>query len=359
MSTSNRTYTDLVFDTSEVVNELVAFILDIEAEIPNQILKSKENWFDNSTDVSKDILDDMMTSLVRLNRSRKETICIRADIQQKNSAQKTNRNPNGIPCEVYDRNGNARPLSAVTTDVEVIPLVEFTELHISTSSVNVVLNLNECMILSSDENNTKRAIVLAGEDTASSDISPLGAMVPTANEDNSEQMSEVDNSDETEHVQDTINETVGTSSVYTDDVVKEGVKSDESEVQIEDTTTNDKYTEDLEEVEISIEEPVCSPADGVHDEGINEGNEFDGLTEVNDFGELSDGVEMKLRKPNEVYREMYKTAIAKAKRLRQVALEAYLDAKKIKARFMLDELGDSDDSASEYEEEEVGMSRGN
>ena len=86
-------------------------------------------------------------------------------------------------------------------------------------------------------------------------------------------------------------------------------------------------------------------------------NGVDGLTEISDLGILSDTAEMRLRKPNEVYREMYKTAIAKAKRLRQVALEAYLDAKKIKARFMLDELGDPDDSASEYEEEEVEIER--
>ena len=56
-----------------------------------------------------------------------------------------------------------------------------------------------------------------------------------------------------------------------------------------------------------------------------------------------------LKKPNEVYYEIYKVARTKAKHLRQVAMEAYLEAKEIKTKYMLTDL---DDSSSEEEEEE-------
>jgi hypothetical protein len=56
-----------------------------------------------------------------------------------------------------------------------------------------------------------------------------------------------------------------------------------------------------------------------------------------------------LKKPNEVYYEIYKVARSKAKHLRQVAMEAYLEAKEIKTKYMLTDL---DDSSSEEEEED-------
>jgi hypothetical protein len=50
-----------------------------------------------------------------------------------------------------------------------------------------------------------------------------------------------------------------------------------------------------------------------------------------------------LKKPNEVYYEIYRTARQKAKHMRQVAVEAYLEAKEIKSQYMLSDIDDSED----------------
>jgi len=52
---------------------------------------------------------------------------------------------------------------------------------------------------------------------------------------------------------------------------------------------------------------------------------------------------IKLRKPNEVYYEIYKAAREKAKRAKKNATEAYLEAKNIKIKYMLDDLDESDE----------------
>ena len=52
---------------------------------------------------------------------------------------------------------------------------------------------------------------------------------------------------------------------------------------------------------------------------------------------------IKLRKPNEVYYEIYKAAREKAKRAKKLATEAYLEAKNIKIKYMLDDLDESDE----------------
>jgi arsenate reductase-like glutaredoxin family protein len=61
---------------------------------------------------------------------------------------------------------------------------------------------------------------------------------------------------------------------------------------------------------------------------------------VLDYENISETISLK--NPNEVYYEIYRAARIKAKQLRQVAMEAYLAAKEIKTKYMLDD--DSDDT---------------
>ena len=63
-----------------------------------------------------------------------------------------------------------------------------------------------------------------------------------------------------------------------------------------------------------------------------------------------------LKKPNQVYYELYKEAREKAKQAKKEAVLAYLEAKNIKKTYMLEDIDSSDDSDienldSELEEE--------
>ena len=53
---------------------------------------------------------------------------------------------------------------------------------------------------------------------------------------------------------------------------------------------------------------------------------------------------LKLKKPTEVYYEIYRTAKQKAKELKKSAIAAYLEAKQIKSVHMLEDSSDSDDN---------------
>ena len=53
---------------------------------------------------------------------------------------------------------------------------------------------------------------------------------------------------------------------------------------------------------------------------------------------------MKLKKPTEVYYEIYKKAREKARQAKKNAIKAYLEAKRIKNTFLLDEVVSSDES---------------
>jgi hypothetical protein len=74
----------------------------------------------------------------------------------------------------------------------------------------------------------------------------------------------------------------------------------------------------------------------------------DAMVEVDiELNEASEA--MKLKKPNEVYYEIYKNAKLKAKQMRKAAVEAYLEAKQIKTKYMLDDMDDSDEEELDIE----------
>jgi hypothetical protein len=83
-------------------------------------------------------------------------------------------------------------------------------------------------------------------------------------------------------------------------------------------------------------------------EDIEENN--DELKEVNNINlSLENSLDaIQLKKPNQVYFELYKEARKKAKEAKRCAILAYLEAKNIKKTYMLDNLNDSD---SEFDAE--------
>jgi hypothetical protein len=68
------------------------------------------------------------------------------------------------------------------------------------------------------------------------------------------------------------------------------------------------------------------------------------LEEVNLENIIEDNLErIKLKKPNEVYYDIYRSARDKAKNMRKLAIQAYLEAKEIKTKYILEDIDISDD----------------
>ena len=91
-------------------------------------------------------------------------------------------------------------------------------------------------------------------------------------------------------------------------------------------------------------------------EDIEQNN--DDLKEINnnDLNLEKNDTSITLKKPNQVYFELYKEARNKAKQAKRSAILAYLEAKNIKKTYMIENINDSDsdfdaeiDEASESE----------
>jgi hypothetical protein len=74
--------------------------------------------------------------------------------------------------------------------------------------------------------------------------------------------------------------------------------------------------------------------------------ELNELTELTEADlEIKNDENLKLKKPNDIYYEIYSAAKEKARTARKLAFDAYLEVKKIKKTYMLDD-SDSDFSNS-------------
>ena len=90
------------------------------------------------------------------------------------------------------------------------------------------------------------------------------------------------------------------------------------------------------------EETSISDEDTINDTIIIAEPQVLGIEEINlDYSKISDTI--KIKKPNEIYYKVYIAARKKAKYLRKIAMDAFLEAKEIKTTYMLDDIDNSDD----------------
>ena len=131
-----------------------------------------------------------------------------------------------------------------------------------------------------------------------------------------------------------------TSSVKRDNIALDinTVSSDtEKERDVNDSKIDNVTNKDNTPIQIDVEPPSLS-------------NDSIDLEEVNlEESGLQNLEPLTLKKPNEIYYEMYKEAKRKAIELRKEALDAFLKAKQIKNKYSLEESDDEEDDSEEDE----------
>ena len=207
--------------------------------------------------------------------------------------------------------------------------------------------------------NTKETVVQQDSD-AESDISIENTEDTKTNVPNARVTLEVAEPTETEHVvEETSNtvtplEVVETKKELQENISTAGKETDmNKETETETVVTintvptdlshNTSCLEDnLEKVEEKLE-PAITQEESLDKNGIMNEIEILPPSENTDI--------VKLKNPNEVYMEIYKEARRKAKEAKKHAIQSYLEAKRIKSLYLLDEIESSDDDM-EFEEYE-------
>lgn len=401
INNATKTYTDLVFvnedkDTSSLVTRL---IYTLENTFCKLLYENRVTLF-ASPNLTMDDFEEMLTTSVRLNRQ--------GDVMLRTTIETLRKTLTGLKtkCDIYTDLGESLTLADIKEGTSIVPLITIKELAFSTTSFNMVVVMTECLVMSKqveEETNItsgKRRIVFNDNVTSDAFIMPTKqknnddnkdmkkveetepvsnseSVTLTITDNDAKQSRNEDVMDELSEVDITLEGDDGSNSIVTDD----GDEGDDEEknntntlqeynISIDDAlnNTNNDHSNVNKDEEFDIhEDNNDKEANSINDTANerNEGNEVNDTNEVSDYDYDYDGLyevkslniedegEITLKRPDEVYREIYRVAITKAKKLRKIALQAYMDAKKIKARFLVDTLEDSDDeSFQEYEEEE-------
>ena len=291
VKTNRGMYTDLLYNKNNS-EALIDWLLALEKHCQSKINDKKELWF--VSEMSEDDIESMMTPVYRLYKSGKNLL-IRTMID-------VDRATDTGKCMVYDEKEIKLDNSALD-DRNIIPLILIEGIKFTSKSFDIEIKLVQAMVLNKEPEVMQTCLIKRdGEDNrkiVESPPPPLTAEPPTE-----------EPPAEEPPVEEPPAEEPPIKATSSNGILDYGYVKEEQDYL-------EKINNDLEEITI----------------------------EPDDSGSVS------IKQPNEIYAEIYKAARAKAKRMRKAAIEAFLEAKKIKTQHLLDDVDSSDDEEYSSDEE--------
>lgn len=355
VKTGKKMYCDLMFTNQDEI--FVNWIENLETTCQQLIYAKKTDWFSSEENMELNDIESAFTSLIKLYKSGKYYL-MRANV-------KTN-------AKIYDESGVQIAIEEVRSDANMITVVEIQGIKFVSKTFQIELEIKQCMIVSTDPFSEGCFIkhTLAKPVVEKLVVKPpVGAHVDDHNDnmvdnlidnmvkdiiiethvisEKQKQMTQPISIKEVKEVKDLKehdpNNFIEDSATKLNTKMNSVTTSNVKVTPIDDEDRDDDRDGDKDGLQIG-EEIVDATALGII-EIIKEPEGLKDLKEVfkeMDFN-VDEGLEtISLKKPNQVYYDIYKTARKKAKDIKKQAILAYLEAKNIKNTYMLDDVDDSD-----------------
>jgi hypothetical protein len=300
VKSGKKSHADLVFTNDD--EEFIQWVETLEQTIRKHIYTNRERWFD--MDLDEDDIESYFTPTIKLFKSGKQYI-MRVNITQRIGT---------TPLKIYDENEDDVEADTVNENTSLITILEVQGIRCSTKSFQIDIELKQIMVIK-PVNLFEKCII---KKTSTKDlVKVVPAKVEVLKVKEEEVVLKSDEADATE-----------ITAKVEDDVVEDDVVEDDV---VEDDVVEDDVVED-DVVEDDVVEKKSPPPD-------------DDILEINlDVGEINDSDTFHLKEKTEVYYQMYREARQKAKLAKSLALSSYLEARRIKNLYMLDDIDDSDES---------------
>lgn len=346
--TEKKIYCDMMFTNDD--EEFVNWTNQLESTIKNLIFEKRNLWFHN--DMDHDSIDYHWQNLLRTYKGNK--LLLRCFIPKSKSriGSKT--------VQIYNEDEEELTFDDIDNTAKMISILEVSGLKFTSQSFQLEFMLRQIMIIKEKPLFNKCLIKISNPPTnitttkpeldsdAESDISVDDStlQIEAKEQENTEKENESNKNIESNPTNKIVAQDISSSDILapevdaSDNLVNETVDlSNNSKINIDDIQelpVNNQIdsTENLEETE-PIEQDTDTTEESLEKNGII--NEI----EILPPSESTDSVTLK--KPNEVYMEIYKEAKKKAQEAKKHAIQAYLEAKRIKSLYLLDEIESSDD----------------
>jgi hypothetical protein len=312
VKTGKKYYCDLMYDKN--AETLINWFENLEERCRKLIYEKRNDWFQNS--LEENDIEAAFNSIIRIYKSGKYYL-VRTDVKN---------DKNGLPSvKIYDENEKSLTMEDIKAETNIISILEIQGIKFTSRNFQIEIELKQIMALTLEPVFNSCLIKTKKNEQP---LMPLETVLNVKIEDN--------------NIKNPIKK-------LTNEIIEENFLEtlEETEPEVEKEASHEKILNEnnvnsspqMQEITLEFEEL---------DENID--NNSDEIKELSNSDlNLEGSLEtMQLKKPNEVYYELYREARKKAKLAKKNAIIAYLEAKNIKKTYLIENLDDSD---SEFDAE--------
>ena len=359
IKTGKKIHCDLMFNNND--EEFINWIESLETKCQELLLHKSSEWFQSPLEMTD--IEAAFNSPLKVYKSGKFYL-VRTNV-------KVNTLTGQPLIKIYNENEEPVQMEDINTETNIISILEIQGIKFTSRNFQIDIEVKQVMLLNKDiifEN----CLIKKNKDAISNTtLTPQSLLLYPAQEVKDAPLqvsSKMLENDKNIHVEenpidpDNLEEMEEMKEIKVD----EEIKVDDTDEAADEVETEDEEDEDDEEhpINLEIEKPninleiidtptptanktdVLSEDDLVDSilESMEPSNE---LTEFNIDLHLDNTSKdtIELKKPERVYYEMYQSVREKAKKAKQEAMLAYLEAKNIKKTYMLENLSDSSEDS--------------
>ena len=355
--TEKKIYCDLMFDDDNY--KIIEWANKLENKIKNLIFEKRDIWFNSEMDM--DTIDYHWQPILRVYKGTKRLLrCFIKKPKTSLGAVQT--------AQIYDEDENLLQLDDVEKNKLVVAILEIGGLKFTTQSFSVEFHLKQMMILKNRKLTNRCLIkidkpkkILAKEEFSSKPDEDVPSLEENKYNDTDNELSEnLEDNDKPKKVHleisdfksvplDISSNTIPSLHKLVDNslnILSNADEDDDKPTQNNPTVEKDVSQNILDNLVGNLEEKdtakkIAPTVLVINQEPLDKNEE---LNEIN-LVMPADSETIQLKKPNEVYLEIYKEARRRAKEAKMKAIQAYLEAKRIKSNYLLDEIESSDDDS--------------
>lgn len=304
--TGKKSYCDLMFNNED--SDFLIWAEQFEDKIKELIYNNKDSWFHD--DLEKEDIEYNWNSSIR--SYKKKNYLFRTFIEKSKVANNTPK------IQIFNEDQERLNVEDITSNSNMICIMEIKGLKFTSQSFHLECMLMQIMLINDSLVENECLIKINNKKTLEKNPSKINNL----NNENITSMKETNKNIESIKKED------GDDG---DDI------SEEKNMEFNEEGQEEGQEEDDENLEQGVELKDEKIIQKVEDLEENLEKKSDEMLEIN--LELPKDLEintLKLKKPNEVYINMYEQTLKKAKLAKRLAIEAYLEAKEIKRTYMLD-----------------------
>jgi len=366
IKTGKKIHCDLMFNNND--EEFINWIESLETKCQELLLHKSTEWFQSPLEMTD--IEAAFNSPLKVYKSGKFYL-VRTNVKVNSLT--------GQPLiKIYNENEEPVQMEDINTETNVISILEIQGIKFTSRNFQIDIEVKQVMLLNKDiifEN----CLIKKNKDAISNTtLTPRSLVLYPASEDKdnilqvSNKMAEndknmnveeksilaktgSDNLEEMEEIK-MDEEIVGTNGTD-ENQEAELDKDEEDEDEDDEEDEEDEIKMDIETPNINLE-ITDTPTPSVNkNDGLSEDDLVDSILESmepsNELTEFNIDLHLdntsndtiELKKPERVYYEMYQSVREKAKKAKQEAMLAYLEAKNIKKTYMLENLSDSSEDS--------------